>query len=189
MASAGDAPIDLRPLDLDTGAAVELEVPLTPIALRLGGQDYTVEDAEVADLTVSRSLSGLYLRLRVSGNLAGPCWRCLDDARVPIVIDAREFVAAGRGPDAPFDEDLDSVYVEDDHVDVALWVRDAFAESLPPTILCRDECAGLCPACGVNRNTTPCDCAQTESDSRWDRLREIADRMGLQDEGGSGTPS
>lgn len=188
MTAAGDAPIDLRPLGLDTGAAVELAVPLTPIALRLGGQDYTIDGAPDADLTVSRSLSGLHLRLRVSGDLLGPCWRCLDDARVPIEIDAREFLAAGRDPDARFDEDLDSVYVEDDHVDVALWVRDAFAEAVPPTVLCREDCAGLCPGCGVNRNTTSCDCAREESDPRWDRLREIADRLGLKGDAGTDTP-
>jgi uncharacterized protein len=189
VSAAGDAPIDLRPLALDTGASVELTIPLTPIALRLGGQDYTVEGAPDAGLTVSRSLSGVHLRLRVSGELSGPCWRCLDQARVPIAIDAREFAASGRDPDAPFDDDLDSSYVEDDHVDVALWVRDAFAEAVPPMILCREDCAGLCPGCGVNRNTTACDCARDERDSRWDRLREIADRMGLDDDAGTGAPS
>ena len=69
------------------------------------------------------------------------------------------------------------------------FVVEGFAESLPATILCRDDCAGLCPTCGANRNTTSCDCAQTDSDSRWDRLREIAERMGLEGEGGAGTPS
>ena len=154
-------------------------MPVSPISLRLGGQDYAVAGADAAGLTLSRSRSGLSLRLRVAGELTGPCWRCLEEARVPIAIDAREFVAADRAPDAPFDEDLDSAYVEDDHVDVALWVRDAFAEAVPPMILCRDDCAGLCPTCGTDLNRARCDCATESADPRWGPLRDIADRMGL----------
>lgn len=186
MTAHGDAPIDLRTLDLDTGAAVDLRVPLTPITLRLGGMDYTIADAEAADLSLSRSLAGLHLRLRVRGALSGPCWRCLEAAAVPITIDAREFVAADRDPDAGFEEGLDSVYVEDEHVDVALWARDAFAESVPPMILCRPDCAGLCPSCGIDRNTGTCTCAVESSDPRWDALRDIAERMGI-DESEGGT--
>lgn len=177
--TASDEPIDLRVLDLDEGAAVEVRVPLTPISLRLGGQEYRVTGAEAADLTVSRSLSGIHLDLRVSGDLAGPCWRCLGDAAVPLRIAVHEFAAEGRDPDAPFDDDLDSVYVEDGRADVALWVRDAFAEAVPPMVLCRDDCAGLCATCGADLNAGPCGCAPPEPDQRWGALREIADRMGL----------
>lgn len=181
-AAANDEPIDLRILDLESGAAVDLSVPLTPIVLRLGGQEYRVADADTAALNVSRSSAGLYLRLRVAGALSGPCWRCLGDAAASIAVDAREFVADGRGPDADFDEDLDSAYVDDDRVDVALWVRDAFAEAVPPLILCRDDCAGLCPSCGVDRNETACSCAPADGDPRWGALRDIADRMGIGDD-------
>ena len=180
--TATDRPIDLRALDLEAGAAVDLRVPLTPITLRLGGQDYDVRGAEAADLRVSRSLSGVHLHLHVEGALAGPCWRCLEDAAVPIAIDADEFAAEGRDPDAAFDDDLDSVYVEDDRADVALWVRDAFAEAVPPMILCREDCAGLCPSCGANLNAGACDCPPPAPDSRWDALRDVADRMGLDED-------
>lgn len=180
--TAPDAPIDLRALDLEPGAETRLRVPVTPISLRLGGQDYVVRGADVADLTVGRSLSGIHLRLRVAGDLVGPCWRCLEEAAVPLAIDAEEFAAEGRDAEARFDDDLDSVYVEDDHADVALWVRDAFAEAVPAMILCRPDCAGLCPSCGADRNAGPCGCPAPEPDSRWGALREIADRMEL-DEG------
>ncbi|HMM48498.1 MAG TPA: DUF177 domain-containing protein [Miltoncostaeaceae bacterium] len=150
------------------------------MGLRLGGQDYRIEAPEDARLTVSRALSGLHLRLRVAGRLVGPCWRCLDEAAVPITIDAREFVAAGRAADAPFEEGLDSVYVADERVDAALWVRDAFAEAVPPMILCRPDCVGLCPQCGVNRNHQPCECVEERSDPRWAGLREAAARLGLE---------
>lgn len=158
-------------------------MPVTRISLRLGGQDYVVSGADEARLDASRSLSGLSLRLRVDGALEGPCWRCLEPASVPISIDAREFVAAGRDPDAPYEEGLDSVYVDDDRVDVALWVRDAFAEAVPPTILCRADCAGLCATCGADLNAGDCGCTTERTDPRWGPLRDIAERMDLDGDG------
>lgn len=177
-----DRPIDLRALDLEVGAAVELRVPLTAVTLRLGGQDYEVRHGGAADLSVGRSLSGTHLHLRAEGDLVGPCWRCLEDAAVRLTVDSREFAAEGRDPDAPFDDDLDSVYVEDEHADVALWVRDAFAEAVPPMVLCREDCAGLCPSCGANLNEGPCGCPPPAPDSRWGALRDLADRMGLDED-------
>jgi uncharacterized protein len=40
-------------------------------------------------------------------------------------------------------------------------------------LLCKPECAGLCPQCGTNRNTKPCDCAQKFEDPRWDALKKL----------------
>lgn len=175
------ATLDLRALDLAPGAAERLRLRVPPVALRSGGSDYVTEPASPeVDVELARSLSGLHLRLRAAVELRGPCWRCLGDARVPLPIDAAEFQAEGR-EGAEFDEDLDSAYVEGDRVDVALWVRDSIAEAVPATILCRDDCAGLCPLCGGDRNVAHCDCAVVETDPRWDALREIAERLGRGD--------
>jgi uncharacterized protein len=125
---------------------------------------------------VVRALSGLHLRLRTAADLSGPCWRCLDDARVSLAVDATEFAADGRAPDAPFDDDLDSVYLEDGRLDVATWLRDSVVDALPATILCREDCAGLCPTCGTPR-ADGCDCTQEDTDPRWSALEEIAERL------------
>lgn len=170
--------LDLRALDLAPGAVERRRVRVPPTDLRLGGQDYvTVPAAPELDLEVSRSLSGLHLRLRADVALAGPCWRCLSPADVPLMLDAREFAADGREGEE-FDEDLDSAYVQGDVLDVALWARDSIAEAVPATILCREDCAGLCPVCGGDRNAVACDCAEETTDPRWDALREVAERLG-----------
>lgn len=170
--------LDLRSLDLAPGAATRRRLRVAPVDLRLGGQDYAVEprDLEV-DLSVTRSLSGLHLDLRADVVLTGPCWRCMEDARVPLRVESSEFQADGRDPDAPFDEDLDSAYVDGDVLDLGLWVRDAVAEAVPPTVLCREDCAGLCPHCGANRNEVDCGCAPEDGDPRWDALRAVAERL------------
>lgn len=172
------ATVDLRALGLAPGAATRLRVTVPPVELRIGGQDYRTDPAAPeVDLEVSRSYSGLHLRLRTAVELVGPCMRCVEEARVPLDVDAEEFAADDRPDDAVFDEDLDSAYVEGDRLDLALWARDSIAEVVPVTILCREDCAGLCPTCGADLNVAPCDCAVEETDSRWDALRGLADRL------------
>lgn len=169
--------LDLRALDLAHGAAARRRLQVPPIELRSGGSDYVTDPAAPeVDVEVTRSLSGLHLRLRAELALVGPCWRCLGDARVPLSIDVSEFQAEGREGEE-FDEDLDSAYVEPGRLDIGTWARDSVAEAVPATILCRDDCAGLCPVCGGDRNAVACDCAVDTTDARWDALREIAERL------------
>ena len=68
--TAGDDPIDLRTLDLESGAAVDLTVPLTPIVLRLGGQEYRLADAETAANLGAGDLIGGVLRASPGGQRA-----------------------------------------------------------------------------------------------------------------------
>lgn len=174
----GVATVDLRSLDLPSGAGTRLTLRVPPIGLRLGGQDYVTDPAQPeVELEVSRSLSGLHLRLRGHVEVVGPCWRCVADARVAVDVDSSEFQADGRDPDEPFDEDFDSQYLEGDDLDLETWSRDAVAEALPAVILCREDCAGLCPTCGIDHNTGSCDCAEVPADSRWDALRGLAERL------------
>lgn len=177
MAQEADR-LDLRALDLAPGAVVRLPARTPPVALVIGGQEHRTEpERPDLELEVGRSLSGLHLRLRGDAELVGPCVRCLEEARAPLTVDTSEFVADDRPDDAPFDEDLDSQYVVEGVLDVAEWARDAIAEAVPATLLCRADCAGLCPHCGTNLNEGSCDCEEDTSDPRWDALREVAERL------------
>ena len=83
--------------------------------------------------------------------LHGPCMRCLRDAVVDIAVDAREYHATAE--DAP--DDLRSEYVVDGELQLSQWARDSIATALPNQILCRTDCAGLCPVCGKDLNDEP----------------------------------
>ena len=176
--------VDLRALDLESGAGARLELRVVVDDLTIAGQPYAVSGGEVpVCLDVSLSPSGWLFRLRFEAEVQGPCLRCLDLARVPIAIDARDFAATDRPPGAPFDEDLDSEYLEGERLDVSAWTRDSIAEALPDIILCREDCTGLCPTCGANLNLGSCACRPAEEgDARWAPLRALAER--LREEGG-----
>ncbi len=58
-------------------------------------------------------------------------------------------------------------------VDITAPVREALMLEIPLKPLCREECRGLCPVCGANRNVERCSCVVRETDTRWDGLRGL----------------
>ncbi len=59
-------------------------------------------------------------------------------------------------------------------LDLAAWARDAFALSAPTQVLCRADCAGLCPVCAADLNEAgPEHHHEREPDPRWAKLREL----------------
>ncbi|MGH9617972.1 MAG: DUF177 domain-containing protein, partial [Acidobacteriaceae bacterium] len=62
-------------------------------------------------------------------------------------------------------------YYEGDGLLLEDVLREQILLALPAKSLCREDCKGLCPECGRNRNTAPCDCAAASTDPRWNRLK------------------
>ena len=163
--------IDLGRLALSPGEGATLELDVDTGGLELGGNDYAFGDGRARTrIDVSRTASGYAMRMRFGGELSGPCMRCLDAARVAIEVDAREV-------DQPSsrDEELLSPYVSEGVLDVTAWARDALALALPQQLLCRPDCAGLCPVCGESLNDADPAAHDhpKEPDPRWAKLREL----------------
>ena len=165
---------NLRTLKVRSGEQFrdEREIQLQP--LELGGQRYLpVPEKVPAELSITRASTGDVFELAFRVRLHGPCFRCLDDAVLDVPISAREYQAAS--PEG--DEELRTPYLQDDRLDLSAWARDALALELPDKILCRPECAGLCPVCGKNLNDEPHEHDEEASDPRWSALAELKDRL------------
>jgi uncharacterized protein len=160
---------DLRRVRLRPGEehreALEVELP----AFDFGGQRYVpVPEQPEAVLSVTRATSGLVFGLSFTARLHGPCYRCLGDAVLELPIKAREYQ-----DDAPDDDELRTPYLVHGSLEVSDWARDAVALALPDKILCRPECAGLCPVCGKNLNDEPHEHEETVADPRWAALEAL----------------
>jgi uncharacterized protein len=150
------------------GRRLDLQVAIDPF--ELAGERYSAEPELVpARVDVSRTTGdGYALRLRFEATLAGPCMRCLQPAMPVFEVDAREVSQPGGI------EELGSPYLEAGALDVRAWARDALALTLPTQILCRVDCAGLCPVCGVDLNVAgPTHAHEPEPDPRWAKLSEL----------------
>ena len=160
---------DLGRLSLGTGEGRRLDLVVRLDDFAFGGQSYVVEPRDVpVRLDISRMTgNGYSLRVRFEAAMGGPCMRCLGAAQRTFAVDAREVDQPGGG------DELDSPYLDaDEELDLHGWARDALALALPPQIVCRDECAGLCPVCGENLNDNPHE-HEREPDPRWSKLREL----------------
>jgi uncharacterized protein len=168
--AAGTHDFDLAGLRLSPGEGrrLTLATPIEP--LLLGSERYAAEPASVpVELSVSRMTGGGYaLRLRFCAAVVGPCMRCLNQASPRVEVEAREVDRPGGG------DELDSPYVHDQTLDLAGWARDAFALAMPVKILCREDCAGLCPLCAADLNEAgPAHQHEPAPDPRWATLREL----------------
>jgi DUF177 domain-containing protein len=161
---------DLRRIALRSGDQYRagVEVELEPLVI--GGQPYTPEPNPLpAELTITRASSGTVFELDLRLSLHGPCFRCLTDSALPLSLQLREYQATNPAGD----DELCTEYLEDDRLDVSAWARDAVALALPDKIVCRPDCAGLCPVCGRDLNAEPHDHAKEEVDPRWAALESL----------------
>jgi uncharacterized protein len=155
--------VDLRTIKIRSGErfrdarAVELE------PVELGGQRYSPDpERPEAALTISRVSSGLLFELELDARLFGPCFRCLTETAVATPVRGREYQASGVDEA----EELQTPYVKDDRLDLSAWARDVVVLALPDKILCRPDCAGLCPMCGKDLNVEPHEHAEETADPR-----------------------
>lgn len=107
----------------------------------------------------------------VSAPWEGPCRRCLHPASGRIDVEVRELFEARS-------DEEETYPLAGDRVDLEPLVRDAVLLELPQAPLCTEECQGLCPTCGANRNEGPCTCETTPRDPRWAALDELKEQRG-----------
>ena len=150
------------------------QLDVVPEPFVLAGQRYEATPPMIpVEVDVSQPGSAWMLDLRVRARLVGPCMRCLGHAEVAVDTTAREF----HDPDARRGDELRSEYVVDDQLRVDAWTRDVIALELPEQILCRPDCAGLCPVCGKDLNAEPHEHVDREPDPRWAALSDLRDRL------------
>jgi uncharacterized protein len=166
--------LSLRQIKLRSGEEYRDEIELELEPFELGGERYLpVPDKVPAELALTKASTGTVLELGFAARLHGPCYRCLGDAVLEVPIAAREYQA--NNPEG--EEDLRTPYVTDDNLDLTAWSRDAIALALPDKILCRADCAGLCPMCGKNLNEDPHEHDEEQSDSRWSALESLREQL------------
>ena len=106
------------------------------------------------------------------------CSRCLEPVSLPLRADFKLILKScgpfAKAPETPSEEeDLVLVADSDSSFDITERVRGAIILSLPLKPLCREDCRGLCPHCGVNLNLKTCQCGEQKLDPRWSKLKEL----------------
>ena len=106
------------------------------------------------------------------------CVRCLEEFDQPLQVPFSEMflptieVLTGH-PLPPITEEQGFPIDARHHLDLSELLRQQVILTLPDRPLCKEDCAGLCPVCGGNRNVKPCDC-EVQADLRWSALAQLS---------------
>jgi uncharacterized protein len=107
------------------------------------------------------------------------CDRCLERADFPIEGDLDLFYRQAAGPESSSEEveiragDTEIAFFEGDSLELNDVLREQVLLGLPMQRVCRNDCRGICPECGQNRNTVDCGCQSKLADDRWSALKKL----------------
>lgn len=139
------------------GPIEQLEVVDTRVP---GGSTVRVE-AQIESVN-----EGVVVKGTVIAPWEGECRRCLTALSGTLRSDVLEVFEAEP-------TEGETLLLDGDRIDLEPVAREAILLDLPLAPLCRQDCAGLCPTCGANRDDDPCDCAEPAADPRWSGLEGL----------------
>jgi uncharacterized protein len=167
--------VELR--SLDKGDVV-LDKKGLPEALGIELNPELIHEPLETHCEVTQSGESILVKGWVAGRMFLPCDRCLkkferdfksffevhyshrDDSQAP---DEEEELAP---------EDMETVFFDGETLDLGDQVRQTVLLTVPMRVLCKEECRGLCPRCGCDRNQESCECTDLPGDSRWESLKK-----------------
>jgi uncharacterized protein len=132
--------------------------------------------------TVSGEIRREDRRVHVTGRAVArvqiECDRCLKFIELPVDSSFRiecvtqEDYQAQQAVELT-EDDLDLTVFDGEVIDIDALVTEEILLAVPDHILCKDDCKGICPQCGQDRNSVECGCETAEVDPRWSGLKEL----------------
>lgn len=175
--------IDVRRLIRQTGNTLDLDLSFPPEAFRLQREELAIK-GPVTFVGLIRHLDGGKLELTgtLNASLEGMCVSCLEPVSLKVETGVHETflpeteTAPADAGDLSGEADSDEAYrYAGNTLDIEQVLRDNLIPMLPERPVCRDDCSGICPVCGVNRNVNPCNCLSEGKGkpSPFDQLKKL----------------
>ena len=122
--------------------------------------------------TFSRTQRGILLEGEFAATLPTECVRCLNNILTPITSAFTELYAF----DISTETENELIVPEDGYLDLAPIAHDYLSLDVSHNPVCKADCAGLCPVCGINLNKEKCDCETDSVDPRMSKLKDLLDK-------------
>jgi len=171
--------IDVRELELGPlalkGEILQSELGLEPSEIQFLAQIQI-------DLTAERQTLEVRIRGRLTTDVGLPCSRCLEPVQFPVTTEFDQFYESIaehplHGEIVLREGDTEIGFYSGDFIEVTDIAREQILLSLPMKPICREDCKGLCPHCGRNRNLKDCNCESVLVDPRLVELLKVKNRM------------
>lgn len=141
---------------------------------------FPIRADEPFDLTIANE-EGKRLRLSGEGDVTVqiPCDRCLQEVDIPFHLEIeKEVPLADTSEETEGDGDEAASYIDEERVlDVDRLICNEILVNWPAKVLCRPDCKGICPKCGMNLNLATCDCEQGELDPRMAQFQDVFNKF------------
>ncbi len=125
-----------------------------------------------ADL--AKSGHQMHLRADIQTTAYFTCDRCLDEFQGPLSTRFEIVYLTEESPGTPGSEEVQYLSPDTNVLDLGEDVRQFLILAVPQKLLCKDDCCGLCPKCGSNKNKVRCNCLTEEIDPRWEVLKKMS---------------
>ena len=165
--------VNLSDVLTSEGRQMSMEVPLEMTIFKSGMGSFEIAEKSPVSFTFTNIEPE---KAKVEGNVKltfrTNCDRCLTE--VPTILDLT-FERIVTSPEvAAEDEDADDLSFMDGYqLDVETFVYNEIIGNWPAKILCKEDCKGLCPVCGQNRNVRDCGCDTFVPDPRMAVIQDI----------------
>ena len=119
--------------------------------------DISELDPAFSDVKVEgkiKNIAGvLTIKAVISGTYTSVCDRCMEDASLKLEAKLDTIFDLNEAKD-------DSLTLENGKIDLTRTAYDALSLEIPMVLLCKEDCKGICPNCGVNLNFEECHCEE-----------------------------
>ncbi len=149
--------------------------------IRLDGEQILLEAPALWKVSVTSIGDGeLWLSGEIAGKAVLECRRCLEAA--PTLVRAHfhhmlRYQPGAEGLEVKEEDEEEFVVFGHPDLDLSVFLSEAFAVELPLAALCKQDCQGLCPVCGANRNQTDCGHPLSQEASKLAGLDKFLDEI------------
>ncbi len=139
----------------------------------LGGS-YSIIHTEPFDICLSMIGNGkVQIIINTTVSIKGDCDRCLSEVTFMVPVSVDQVIEISEGAVVADDDIGPYPFIVDEDIDVDELILDEILVNFPAKILCQDDCKGLCPVCGANRNINSCGCDDTVMDPRMAQFLDV----------------
>ena len=169
------------------GSVAEFRINISNLSEGIHKYHFEVEPSKIGlderfsgiikvEVNLDKSIGQIFLQAEIQAEGSFCCDRCLENFNQDLntaysmmyVQDARSTI------DMDEEEEVQILRADRNYIDLDDDVRQYILLTVPWKLLCREDCLGFCPMCGVNKNVESCTCAAQTVDPRWDALKKLS---------------
>ena len=138
------------------------------------GSEFSINHVEPFEVVASMIGNGkLHITFATECTITGACDRCLAPVSFKVMISSDETVQVSDGEVVPDEELGPYSFIEGEDINIDELILNEILVNFPAKILCQDDCKGICPVCGKNRNIESCGCDDTVLDPRMAQFLDV----------------